>query len=188
MDRREFLAGLGGGLAVTTAGCLSQESASSSRDLPSQRTHKLNDWVTHESVRVAMTRIGWAHSANYHDRDAGSIETWNPGDGRMIVVADFKAEALGDEEKPIPRWDNFSLTTPGETVAPTLETPDGTSVQEFTENGDLPVPINVDAAGVSPDFTLFWSAVFEVPRVELSSLATKWSVPESQPIYWLAQT
>jgi len=188
MNRRQYLGLVGAGLVTATAGCANALTGppgdSSELDLPDDATvYAMRDNAKHDSVRVNVWRIRTRNKVEYNNPEEGTIKTWNPGDSRMLVIADIDAENLSNEEKTFPRWRSFKLSTPEETVKPVVETPDGTSVEEI----ESPQVVWPESNGISPNYKRGWSAVYDAPRADVSDVAVKWVAPDGDTIFWRSE-
>ncbi len=178
---------------VAIAGCLSETSSDDpeptndsgettdllSSELPDSRVYSIDERAEYDSVLIKAWSLESRDTVEYKDTDAAEIKTWDPGNDRSIVVADLRVENLSDDRLEYPRWDQFELVTPGGSVAPVLETPDGVSVEKIRD----PHVSWTDSSGLRADYTRGWTAVYNAPAYEVSNYAVKWTYPDD-PIFW----
>jgi hypothetical protein len=181
MDRRRFVACLG----IALSGCTSSSGPSGSElSLPEEKTNELRESVELNDVLVQTSRAHIADSVEYHDPSSAELRTWDPGSEKQIVVADYWAENLSQQAKDFPKWSNFHLKTPVETVEPVIETPTGVSVERIRATNDLGKPVWVESSGIRADYKQGWSGVFVAPNSPRESYAVEW-VREGETVgYW----
>lgn len=204
MHRREFLAGctlLLSGCSEVRSSIFEETKTSSEGDtdkppeegpqttaeqsniqnLPPEQTHGYDEWVRYNDIRLKARRIDAYDSIEYNNPETATIEEWNPGPDRQIVVPWYRVENLGTEELAYPTWENFHLVTPDEILEPIVEAPDGTSLEEVTSESAM---IHwIESEGLDGNYERGWTGVFDAPKEDLTNFASKWTRPE-EPVYW----
>jgi hypothetical protein len=182
MQRRAFLSS---SVLVPLAGCTGNSPVGGSTEdllsdkLPSEGVYEFRKQVDYEVIQITADRLKIRDSVEYNNPEQATIKEWNPGEDKKIVVSTFSVENLSDEELDYPRWDEFVLVTPDEEIEPVLETPDGTSVEEFEE----PFVSWPRSSGLRENYQRGWDAVYVAPEQKARNYAVKWTLPEN-PIYW----
>lgn len=179
MRRRAFLAGIAGASAcATTAGCLGVTGASrADLGLDDGPVLSVGKWTKHEGVRIRAESIQAFDSIEYTDTDAGEIRTFEEDDTKIVVV-EFRAENLTDDEKEYPAWDNFRLQTPEEEAVPRTMIA-GVSVEQIRD----PVVVWPTSSGIRADYSRGWHAVFLPDAAPKYNYAVAWNGPGG-PVYW----
>lgn len=187
MNRRAVLATIGG--LAATPGCITtgRQADDDPLDLPDERVYPLDENAEYNSVLVKSSYLSAVDGVEYNNPEKGSIETWNPGEENYIGFARFWAENLSNGEKEYPRWESFKLVTPDGIENPITETLDGTSVEEIREEEHVPPVTWPESSGIDSNYSRGWTAVYTLPKTELSNVAVKWERPGGEPVYWRAQ-